>query len=96
MHGPSKPGNIGVHEERGGVPNKKPFDEYWDGYNTNDLDLNGDSKDQARNRNVGDSEGSPAAILFRRKNRQLAFWGCLRAQFLEDLSLMLTPRCRAL
>ncbi|KAI0173026.1 hypothetical protein GGR52DRAFT_547066 [Hypoxylon sp. FL1284] len=61
---------------RVGTPQNNPFDEYWDGYHI------GPVKDG----NATDTEVTSGKLLFKRYNRQLAFWGCLRAQFLEDLS----------
>ncbi|KAI1402888.1 FAD/NAD(P)-binding domain-containing protein [Hypoxylon fuscum] len=76
--------------ERVGVPNTRRMSEYWDGYHTDNLALGGDSKDQVRDRSVEDSEDTSAALLFT-LNLDLDSWGCLRAQFLEDLSHALPP-----
>ncbi|KAI4860615.1 FAD/NAD(P)-binding domain-containing protein [Hypoxylon rubiginosum] len=72
--------------KRVGVPQKNPFDEYWDGYHHT-----GGYALKTANNNIGDPEGTSSRLLFKRYNRQLAFWGCLRAQFVEDLSRALPP-----
>jgi salicylate hydroxylase len=73
-----------------GVPNKRAFDNYWDGYHSkknataNDNHNNGGNSTETSS--VGDPDGDSCELLFTRENHQLAFWGCLRAQFLDRLA----------
>ncbi|KAF2235734.1 FAD/NAD(P)-binding domain-containing protein [Viridothelium virens] len=75
---------------RVGVPNKRPFDNYWDGYHL--------TASHAQQQHAGnevqadvDPDGTSCELLFTRPNHQLAFWGCLRASFLEQLASLLPP-----
>lgn len=77
--------------QRVGVPNKRPFDNYWDGYNSNHTTEEDDGSEDGAKDIVDDPNGTSSALLFHRPNHQLAFWGCLRAHFLEDLSRALPP-----
>jgi salicylate hydroxylase len=78
---------------RVGVPTRRPYDNYWDGYhNKNIFDKSGSKIDnnQARDfsgeESIGDPDGTSCDLLFSRSNHQLAFWGCLRKHFLDDLA----------
>ncbi|KAF2659343.1 FAD/NAD(P)-binding domain-containing protein [Lophiostoma macrostomum CBS 122681] len=79
-----------------GVPNKRASENYWDGFHnkhspTNaDRDQNDGKKDR-RDSLIGDPDGNSCELLFVRENHQLAFWGCLRAQFLDQLASSLAP-----
>jgi salicylate hydroxylase len=78
---------------RVGMPTRRPYDNYWDGYhNKNIFDKSGSKIDnnQARDfsgeESIGDPDGTSCDLLFSRSNHQLAFWGCLRKHFLDDLA----------
>lgn len=82
--------------KRVGVPNKRPFDNYWDGYHTkhDTATANGDhnsDENDTKDLPIGDPEGNSCELLFTRENHQLSFWGCLRAQFLDQLASTLPP-----
>ncbi|CAI6336768.1 unnamed protein product [Periconia digitata] len=75
--------------ERVGLRNNHEFDYYWDGYHTR---RNSASSDADRNIiNDTDPEGTSCDLLFKRTNRKLDYWGCLRADFLDNLAASLPP-----
>lgn len=76
--------------KRVGIPNTKPFDEYWDGYHYRQH-VDEEARFNQDVSRVGDPEGNSTTLLFKRDNRLLAYWGCLRARFLDDLSRALPP-----
>jgi len=65
---------------RVGIPNKRPFDNYWDGYHVKN------KEDSFSTSDVGDPEGNSCELLFTRPNHQLDFWGCLRTHFLNEVA----------
>lgn len=72
-----------------GVPNKRPFDNYWDGCHS-DHNARDNIEDPREDKGSLKLDNS-GELLFYRPNHQLAFWGCLRAQFFEQLASGFSP-----
>ena len=72
-----------------GVPNKRPFDNYWDGYHCKTASRENGNANEPGQSMIGDPDGTSCELLFQRPNHQLAFWGCLRTKFLEQLAASL-------
>lgn len=75
--------------ERVGLRNNHEFDYYWDGYHNKHNSASTDAEQNKRN--DADPEGTSCDLLFKRSNRSLDFWGCLRADFLDNLAASLPP-----
>ena len=75
--------------ERVGLRNDHEFDYYWDGYHNKHNYASTDP--EPNKRNDADPEGASCDLLFKRSNRRLDPWGCLRADFLDNLAASLPP-----